>query len=167
MIWLILGGIILFFIFLVIPPAIIQINEDWGLPILYYAYSDTVGKWLMGLGPLLWFYCVSMLVNEGKGTPFLDIPTTKLVIKGPYRYSRNPLYVAYMLVLFGLCLFRGHMLLFVYCLLIFLVFDLFIRLIEEPGLRHRFGTEYEDYLHTVPRWFSIWPKASKNHDSLS
>ena len=107
-------------------PSQSKLNEDWGLPILYHAYSRIIGIWLMGLGPLLWFYCVSMLRSEGKGTPLFDVPTTRLVIKGPYRYSRNPLYVSYMLVLFGLCLFRGHLLLFVYSLFIFFVFDLFI-----------------------------------------
>jgi protein-S-isoprenylcysteine O-methyltransferase Ste14 len=34
----------------------------------------------------------------------------------------------------------------------FLLIHTFVVLAEEPGLRKRFGQEYEDYCHTVPRW---------------
>ncbi len=166
MIWMILGSIIIICIYFVIPPYLIQLNEDWGLPIWQNANGKTIGKYFVGIGITLWMLVICILCTVGEGTPFLDAPTTKLVNYGPYRYSRNPLYVCYMLILFGIYLYKGHLLLFFYVLFIFILFNLFIILVEEPGLRHRFGVKYEHYLRTVPRWLPIWPRSSKGPNDI-
>jgi protein-S-isoprenylcysteine O-methyltransferase Ste14 len=71
------------------------------------------------------------------------------VIKGLYRYSRNPMYVGVMLILIGESVFFNSPSLWAYSLVIFI---LFILLVEEPRLRKDFSTAYREYCKQVRRW---------------
>ena len=90
---------------------------------------------------------------EGRGTLSPADPTKKLVIKGLYRFSRNPMYVGVIMTLAGEALFFQSLNLLVYLIFIFLIFNLFILLIEEPRLRKDFGEEYRKYCREVRRWY--------------
>ncbi len=79
-------------------------------------------------------------------------PPIQLVASGVYRFSRNPIYVAYVAVLFGLFLFFGSLTLLAYAVLCAAVIQLLIVAWEEPVLRRRFGEEYERYTRQVRRW---------------
>ncbi|MCC5479290.1 methyltransferase family protein [Streptomyces sp. NPDC059680] len=89
---------------------------------------------------------------EGLGTPAPVAPPARLVVSGPYRYVRNPIYVAVVAVLLGQGLLLARPVLFVYAAGAWVLTWAFVRWYEEPGLVRRFGTEYELYRRAVPAW---------------
>lgn len=104
------------------------------------------------VGAALGVWCFVVFVVRGRGTPFIADPPQALVAAGPYKYLRNPIYVAQFLLLTGL----GFALRSVSILLLAAVWvgllHLFVVYVEEPGLRNRFGAAYEEYRRSVPRW---------------
>lgn len=94
-------------------------------------------------------------VVEGIGTPAPVAPTRHLVVKGVYRYVRNPMYLAVITAVVGQALFFGQLSLFVYAAIAGAAMFTFVRVYEEPHLSERFGEEYEAYRQRVPGW---WPR---------
>jgi protein-S-isoprenylcysteine O-methyltransferase Ste14 len=93
---------------------------------------------------------------RGKGTPAPIDPPKKLVVVGPYRIVRNPMYWSVLFVLLGEALiFRSTALAWLGAL-VFAGAMLFVFLYEEPALRRKFGAEYEEYCRRVPRWLPHW-----------
>lgn len=92
------------------------------------------------------------LARKGRGTPAPLVPTQKLVVTGPYHFSRNPMYVAVFLVLVGHSLWNGSRHLLGYTALVATLFHSVVVLWEEPGLERRFGESYVQYRRAVPRW---------------
>src|SRR5439155_10264454 len=96
--------------------------------------------------------CVVTFALSGRGTPAPFDPPRRLVIRGPYRFVRNPMYVGAVLALVGSALFYacyaalGYAALFLVCLHLLVVFY------EEPGLRHAFASDYDEYCRKVKRW---------------
>jgi protein-S-isoprenylcysteine O-methyltransferase Ste14 len=113
--------------------------------------------WIIGLLPLmfgvgLYVWCAGAFTFIGRGTPApIDAPRV-LVTQGAYRWMRNPMYVAILLVVIGEAILFRSFLLAGYALLLWAAFHTFIVSVEEPSLRRRFGASYEVYMHTVPRW---------------
>jgi protein-S-isoprenylcysteine O-methyltransferase Ste14 len=103
-------------------------------------------------GVVILLYCISMFAVKGRGTLSPADPTKKLVISGLYKYSRNPMYIGVMLILIGESLFFSSIPLWIYSVFIFLAFNLFIVLHEEPRLENDFGAEYQQYKKSVRRW---------------
>ncbi len=122
--------------------------------------------WLIGLLPLLvgvvlYFWCAGAFTFIGKGTPApIDAPIF-LVRSGPYRWVRNPMYLAGFSILIGEAILFHSLLLIGYLLLIGMVTHLFVVFYEEPRLSHQFGESYKTYLRTVPRWLPRYPRIRK------
>ena len=108
--------------------------------------------------PLFVSFC-SRFVWEGRGTPAPIAPTQHLVVGGPYRWVRNPGYVAVTTILVGEGLVFGSPSVLLYALLVALAFHVFVLLYEEPTLRATFGAEYDAYCRRVPRWLPRPPRA--------
>jgi len=89
---------------------------------------------------------------EGLGTPAPILPTQHLVIRGFYRYVRNPMYIAVVSIVIGQGLLLGNSSLLLYAAVVWAAFLGFVLLYEEPKLRKTYGTEYEAYCDRVPRW---------------
>lgn len=104
------------------------------------------------LGAAIYAWCAWDFTVAGRGTPAPIDPPKELVARGLYRYSRNPMYVGVLTILFGEALWLASWRLLAYAGLIALCFTLFVRLYEEPALRRQFGASYEHYCQTVPRW---------------
>ena len=88
----------------------------------------------------------------GRGTPAPIDPPKELVVRGLYRYVRNPMYISVALVLGGECLLFRSWVLARYLAWCFAIFFLFVLFYEEPVLRSKFGPVYEEYCRDVPRW---------------
>lgn len=106
--------------------------------------------WLIGGMILLWSFW-NFLV-QGRGTPAPIDPPRELVAVGFYRYVRNPMYVGILAAIIGHFLWFGYWTLLVYAIVVFVAFNTFVTYYEEPTLKKKFGTAYEDYLRKVPRW---------------
>lgn len=98
------------------------------------------------------FWCVFTFVWIGKGTPAPFDPPRRLVIRGPYRFVRNPMYIGAGLALAGAALFYESVPLLAYVGIFLFVAHLLVMLYEEPTLRRTFGPDYEAYCHHVRRW---------------
>jgi protein-S-isoprenylcysteine O-methyltransferase Ste14 len=86
------------------------------------------------------------------GTPAPVFPTQHLVVKGFYRYVRNPMYVGVVLVILGQALLLGNVHILVYVATPWLAAHVFVLAYEEPTMRKSFGAEFETYAAQVPRW---------------
>ena len=107
---------------------------------------------LFAAGGAIYAWCVLDFATFGRGTPFPADAPRRLVVRGLYRYTRNPMYVGVLTVILGWAVFyrsAGHA---CYALAIAVCFQLFIMLYEEPHLRRTFGPEYDEYCGKVPRW---------------
>ncbi len=108
---------------------------------------------LFAVGGAIYLWCVWDFATFGRGTPApIDAPKD-LVIRGLYRYVRNPMYVGVLSAILGWsALFQAPgILLYAGC--VGLCFHLFVVLYEEPHLRQTFGSSYDEYRARVGRWF--------------
>jgi protein-S-isoprenylcysteine O-methyltransferase Ste14 len=107
---------------------------------------------LMAAGAALGLTTIGFFIFEGRGTPAVFDPPTRFVPHGPYRFVRNPMYVGGVAILLGWGLYLKSIGMVLYGAGMFLVVHTFVVFVEEPGMRKRFGQEYEDFLRVVPRW---------------
>ena len=110
------------------------------------------GAILMAAGAALALSCIVLFVVRGRGTPALFDAPRRFVAVGPYRYTRNPMYVGAIAVLTGLGLYERSPSILLLAGAAALIAQAIVVLVEEPGLRERFGADYEAYLRSVPRW---------------
>jgi protein-S-isoprenylcysteine O-methyltransferase Ste14 len=89
---------------------------------------------------------------DGLGTPAPIAPPRRLVVRGFYRYVRNPMYVAILAIVFGQAILLGNRDLLIFGGVFWLACHLFVIFYEEPNLRRRFGDDYEAFRAAVPRW---------------
>ena len=115
---------------------------------------QVAGMVIGAAGAAVALWCVFTFAFIGRGTPAPFDPPRRLVIQGPYRFVRNPMYIGAGLALAGAALFYQSWPLLGYTGLFFLVTHLFVLGYEEPTLRRTFGQEYEAYCRQVRRW---WP----------
>jgi protein-S-isoprenylcysteine O-methyltransferase Ste14 len=109
---------------------------------------------------LLW--CVGAFYFDGRGTLAPWDPPRSLVVTGVYRLSRNPMYVAVVLVLWGWALGFRSPSLAIYALVVMVAFHLRVVLGEEPWLARKHGARWVQYKAHVPRWFGIPRKAKSS-----
>ena len=107
---------------------------------------------LIAAGAALYLACLWLFAAEGRGTPGPWDAPRRLVARGPYRWVRNPIYIAALLVILGEAWLFLSLSLLVYAAVTALCVHLFVIAYEEPTLRQRFGETYLEYLRTVPRW---------------
>jgi protein-S-isoprenylcysteine O-methyltransferase Ste14 len=104
------------------------------------------------LGAVVAVWCIATFVVIGRGTPAPFDPPRNLVVVGPYRWVRNPMYIGAALALAGAALFYESWALLGYCAAFLSVTHLFVVAYEEPVLRATFRDEYVRYCERVRRW---------------
>lgn len=109
------------------------------------------GFCLLLLGLTLFGSSLGRFANDGKGTLAPWDPPRQLVIRGPYRFVRNPMISGVVLMLFGEAQLLLSTALVVWALVFFAINATYIPLLEEPQLRRRFGAAYIEYCNHVPR----------------
>ena len=115
--------------------------------------APQVGAMVIGaVGAALALWCIFTFATIGKGTPAPFDPPRRLVIRGPYRFVRNPMYIGAALALASAALFYKSLPLLGYAAFFFLATHAFVVLYEEPTLRRTFGQDYEAYCRQVSRW---------------
>ncbi len=145
--------------FFVLAPGVVAGLVPWWLTgwrvVPLWAPLRWVGVVLLIAGVSVLVRAFVQFVAEGIGTPAPVAPTERLVVRGLYRYVRNPMYLAVLATIVGQALILGQLVLFIYALAVGLAFVAFVRGYEEPTLRRRYGAEYEAYQRAVPGW---WPR---------
>ena len=103
-------------------------------------------------------WCVWNFATVGRGTPGPWDAPSRVVAAGPYRWVRNPIYLAALLVVLGEAwLFLSPWLL-AYAGIMAVFFHLFVTGHEERVLRRRFGGTYLEYRNSIPRWIPRPPR---------
>lgn len=114
--------------------------------------AQLVGLLSMAVGAGLLATCVWEFARSGGGTLAPVDPPRELVVRGLYRYVRNPMYLSVTAIVLGEALLARSRALFLYWAVWFLAANLFVLAYEEPTLRRRFGASYEAYARGVGRW---------------
>jgi protein-S-isoprenylcysteine O-methyltransferase Ste14 len=145
-----------FFFFLL--PAAILIYIPFLLVELEYVnpepikilYPLAIACWLGGTILCIWTIVVFWKIGEG--TPAPNAPTQKLVDRGVYGITRNPMYLGAWIILLGYVFWYQSEIFILYTVVVGLFFHAIITLFEEPRLGKQFGEEYTAYRQRVPRW---------------
>jgi protein-S-isoprenylcysteine O-methyltransferase Ste14 len=127
-----------------------NIRFGWPAPLSYL--PGILGATLIFAGARLWWQTIRLFVEVGRGTLAPWDPPRRFVVRGPYRLVRNPMISAVGFVLLGEGLVLGSIPVLIAFGIFAIVNAIYIPLIEEPGLRRRFGDDYERYRRAVPRW---------------
>jgi len=146
-----------------IPRRILLSSENFYLfDIGMYRYFGLVP---IVLGVVVLIYCSGSFVFVGKSMPIPFTPTKELIVTGLYRFVRNPFYIAGVLVLAGEAILFQSLGIFLYCLVMFGVFNVHV-LMEETLLAEKFCARYEQYCKSVPRWIPrLKPYSKKDTES--
>ena len=129
--------------------------------------SFWIGVLLLCAGLTLAGWTVTLFMRFGQGTPAPWDPPKKLVIRGPYRYVRNPMITSVLVMLLAEALLFRSWPLAVWLISFFLINAIYFPLVEEKGLEKRFGGDYLTYKGHVPRWFprmTPWVLPPENHE---
>ena len=131
----------------------IAIGTSSGSPARYVPLALAV----LALGTALLLWCVREFYVAGQGTLAPWAPPRHLVVTGPYRLSRNPMYVGVVTILAGWTLLWGSRTLAVYTLGVMMAVHVRVLVAEEPWAARSFGGEWQAYRARVPRWLT-WPR---------
>jgi protein-S-isoprenylcysteine O-methyltransferase Ste14 len=106
-----------------------------------------IGIAVLGLG----LYPVILLRRSGQSeNPWT--PTTEIVTRGPYRFTRNPLYLQMVLGCIGFAILLRNMWILLLTPLCAWALHIFAILPEEAYLERKFGESYRSYKRRVRRW---------------
>jgi len=132
---------------LIIVP--LWIEDDWTI---HFGLSLICGLLLIVVGLVVMVLTISSFIRIGKGTLAPWSPTKKLVIKGLYRYVRNPMILGVLTVLLGEALTVRSENMLIWAAAFFIINNIYFIIYEEPNLEQRFGNEYREYKKHVGRW---------------
>jgi len=140
-----------FTVTVIIPLAILYLSKDIRLG--WASRISTVLGLLLLIGGLYLLITTNILFARiGKGTLSPLNPPQKLVVSGPYRYVRNPMFSGVLFILLGEAIFFGSIYVLVWFALFWILIHIATQRIEEPRLIKRFGENYLVYREHVPRW---------------
>jgi protein-S-isoprenylcysteine O-methyltransferase Ste14 len=131
----------------VVVPALLEWNAEVEFSPLF-----AFGGLLVAVGLLLFVTTVVLFARIGQGTLAPWDATSRLVVRGPYRHVRNPMISGVLFVLLGEAAVLGSPALLIWATAFLAVNAVYMPLFEEPGLKRRFGKDYETYAAHVPRW---------------
>lgn len=149
---LVAGTLLVAILYGAVPYLLLGLADARGWPAWTHPVARVAGAVLFvaGVGLLLW--CTALFLFRGRGTPLPAIPPARLVASGPYRFTRNPIYLGGVAILAGEALFFGSPALGAYAAAYAAFLHLVVVLHEERVLERRHGERYRAYRERVPRW---------------
>jgi protein-S-isoprenylcysteine O-methyltransferase Ste14 len=143
---------------LIVAPAFVSLwmyfVPRWIAGPAAFAQQRPLGWIVVAIGAVIGLPCVWEFAWRGLGTPAPFDPPRRLVVTGPYRFVRNPMYFGMGLVLIGEAIVYPNIMWLMLAMVVSLwaVVSVFIIEYEEPTLRRMFGADYEAYFRAVHRW---------------
>lgn len=129
----------------------LALHWAWPRPLLSGLAAGPLGGPLVVASLLLFGYSVQRFRAAGTPVPARR-PTTAIVRTGPYRYSRNPIYLAFSLLQLGIAVWVNSWWLVATLAAAIAIVHYVVIPREEQYLEARFGAEYRDYKASVRRW---------------
>jgi len=139
------------FAFLALP-GVVALLVPWLMTRSTAAPLRDVALVPLSLGALLLAWCVREFYVAGRGTLAPWSPPRALVTTGLYRFSRNPMYVAVLLILVGWAVGYSSRALWIYTACVAVAFQLRVVFGEEPWLARTQGEQWTAYRARVRRW---------------
>ncbi len=127
------------------------IHYAWPVRLVPPSVSTPVGAMVTLLAVALFVAAVRSFRAAGTPVPG-NLPTTAIVRTGPYRFSRNPIYLAFSLLQLGLSILVNSLGLLITLIPAVLLMALVVIPKEERYLEARFPSEYSSYRAAVRRW---------------
>ena len=143
-------GVLIFSLFLVFLAE--RANVFVGLPNFQSPIFIVIGFLLIAAGTFVRTWASLTFYNHRLRILYMFVQH-QLVKKGPYAWSRNPLYVGIVAITVGSALLVGSTMGSIFATLSFFFWDFYIRFFEEKNIEKKFGEEYRQYKQDVPRWF--------------
>jgi protein-S-isoprenylcysteine O-methyltransferase Ste14 len=141
---------VIFFAFLILGYAANRI-----IP-LDFIFSDLALRLLVGLPVLMISGIIAIvatiIMKENKTAINYNNPTTKFLTKGPFGFTRNPLYLSLLLAMCAVAVIANSLWYLIFFVIMFLVFNFGIVAREERYLADSYGDEYIRYKNKVRRW---------------
>ncbi|MCG7896376.1 MAG: hypothetical protein B6D69_07400 [gamma proteobacterium symbiont of Stewartia floridana] len=144
----------------ILPPPVIHIvsiglggaiNHYFPVSLPHWVILQWVGAMLAlsAIAITLW----GMREFHASRNPVAPIrPVNRLMVSGPYRFTRNPLYLSLILLQLGLALFFLNGWMAVLLLPVVIIVHVYVVAREEAYLLRRFGSDYQTYQERVRRW---------------
>jgi protein-S-isoprenylcysteine O-methyltransferase Ste14 len=126
---------------------------DWG----GWVWPVAIVAGILILGGVVVLLDAFVRFARADGTPAPPAPTAHLVVVGPYRFVRNPMYVAVAAIVLGQALLFSNWGVLLYLALVLIAVASFVRFYEEPTLESTYGEEYLVYKRNVRAW---WPRVT-------
>ena len=130
------------------------LSLNWLMPLPFVPAvvpAGWLGAMVFALALALFAWAITTMTRAGSNVP-TSLPTTNIVDTGPYRFTRNPIYLGMVLGLIGLSIALNSL----WLLLTLVLFAVTIRYgviaREEAYLEHKFGDVYGRYRARVRRW---------------
>lgn len=146
---------------LVIALATLALWADRWWPFALPGWLVPLAWPLLILGALLILAAEYTLLTQGGATGAPGDHTRRLVTGGPYRFMRNPIYAGEAALLLAVAFFARSPSFLALAIAFSITIHLFVRLVEEPHARRRFGQAYFDYQRRVPRWAPRLPEPAR------
>jgi protein-S-isoprenylcysteine O-methyltransferase Ste14 len=153
-------------VFLVIAPGVVAGLVPWWLTGWRMGSASPVpvrvaGGVVIAVGAAVLIGAFAQFAVDGLGTPAPVAPTERLVVRGLYRYVRNPMYLAVLAVITGQALLLGRPILLLYAAIVGAASAAFVHWYEQPTLARRYGAQYDAYRQAVPGWWPRLPSARR------
>jgi protein-S-isoprenylcysteine O-methyltransferase Ste14 len=134
----------------------VWIARRWGTSLAFGAdpaawAAQLGGVACLGVGLALFVASLRRFATEGRGTLAPWDPPRALVVRGPYRFVRNPMISGVVFLLFGEALVLRSLPHAAWAASFLALNTVYLPLVEEPGLERRFGEAYREYCRHVPR----------------
>ncbi len=140
----------------ILPFIAILINVYYSLPIYTSIYTMILGFAFLFFGLIIIFYSANILFFQpNQEIPAPTLAPDKFIIKGLYRYVRNPMYIGDFIVILSEFFIFGHILILVYLIIVILLANIAVIYKEEKELEKKFVADYINYKKTVPRWIPL------------
>ena len=145
-------AVIVLVIQILLPWVIAKLGPRLGWSQLAPAWWNLGGLVAVVIGLALYAWCLVFHFRSYRTAVRVGFSPPHLVIAGPYRISRNPMYVSGLFVWFGWVVFYGSPAVFVALVLLWFIFAFRVIPYEERQLEALFGDEYLEYKKSVRRW---------------
>lgn len=130
-----------------------------GIASVLYPWRAIVDLHVLALGILLViagftisFSAFSLFRREGTEINPISVTNSKLVVRGPYRFTRNPMYLGLVTFTLGIAFWVGSLPMFAVPMLLFILIHWRFIPMEEAKMRRQFGASFDDYAGRVRRW---------------
>ncbi len=123
-----------------------------GWPRIPGLHSAPVGIALVAVAWIAPVFAITLFRREGTEISPTSVANRKLVTGGPYRFTRNPMYLGLFTLSLGIAFWVGAWPMFLAPLALFATTNWVHIPFEEAKMRSQYGAAYEEYVMRVRRW---------------